>query len=45
MFGCHEDLIFYNNISQLKTVIEEFKRPDFMPNERDLTHILFMKKW
>lgn len=32
-------------MSQLKNVITELLKPNFKPSKKDLTHLLFLKKW
>ena len=45
IFLVHEDITLYNNMSQLKQVILEFKKPNFQASDQCITHLLFMKRW
>lgn len=45
IFLAHEDITLYNNMSQLKQVILEFKKPNFQASDQCITHLLFMKRW
>ena len=43
-FAVHQDNEFYNNLSQLKNVINVMTKPGFVPEMQGLTHFLFLKK-